>query len=74
MEVQFTPDLEARLTERAARQCLSPDELVRDMIARYFQEEDRFVAAVRRGEAALDSGQSLSHEQVGDRLKRFLEP
>jgi predicted transcriptional regulator len=39
---------------------------------RYFQEEDRFVEAVRRGEAALASGESLTHEQVGDRLRRFL--
>jgi hypothetical protein len=67
MEVQFTPEIEARLVERAARQCLSPDEAVRDMVTRYFQEEDRFVEAVQRGE-------SLIHEQVGDRLRRFFEP
>jgi predicted transcriptional regulator len=74
MEVQFTPDLEARLAERAARQCLSPDELVRDVVAKYLRDEDRFVEAVRRGEAALDRGEALTHEQVGDRLRRFLEP
>jgi len=74
MEVQFTPEIEARLAERAARQCLSPDEALRDVVMRYFQEEDRFVEAVRRGEAALASGESLTHEQVGYRLRRFLEP
>ena len=74
MEVQFPPDIEARLAERATRQCLSPDEAVRDVVTRYFQEEDRFVAAVQRGEAALNSGESLTHEQVGDRLRRFLQP
>jgi predicted transcriptional regulator len=74
MEVQFTPDIEVRLAERAARECLSPDEAVRDVVARYFEEEDRFVEAVRRGEAALACGESLTHEQVGDRLRRFLEP
>ena len=47
MEVQFTPDIEARLAERAARQCLGPDEAVRDVVTRYFQEEDRFVEAVQ---------------------------
>jgi predicted transcriptional regulator len=72
MEVQFSPDIEARLTERAKRQCLSPDEAVRDVVTRYFQEEDRFVEAVRRGEAALARGESLTHEQVGDRMRRFL--
>jgi predicted transcriptional regulator len=72
MEVQFTPEIEARLAERAARQCLSPDEALRDVVMRYFQEEDRFVEAVERGEAALARGEALTHEQVGDRLRRFL--
>ena len=74
MEVQFSPDLEARLAERAAQQCLSPDEVVRDVVTRYFHEQDRFVEAVKRGEAALDRGESLTHEQVGHRLRRFLQP
>jgi predicted transcriptional regulator len=74
MEVEFNPEIDARLAERAARECLSPDEVVRDVVTRYFLEEDRFIAAVQRGEAALDRGESLTHEQVGDRLRRFLEP
>jgi len=74
MEVEFNPEIGARLAERAARECLSPDEVVRDVVTRYFQEEDRFIAAVQRGEAALARGESLTHEQVGDRLRRFLEP
>lgn len=74
MEVQFTPEIEARLVERAARQCLSPDEAVRDVVTRYFKEEDRFIEAVRRGEAALDRGETLAHEEVGERLRRFLQP
>ncbi len=32
---------------------MNPDEVVRDVVARYFKEEDRFVEAVKRGEAAL---------------------
>jgi predicted transcriptional regulator len=72
MEVEFSPEIEARLAERAARQSLSPYETVRDVVTRYFQEEDRFIEAVRRGEAALASGESLTHEQVGERLRRFL--
>lgn len=74
MEVQFNSEINARLAERAAQQRLSPDELVRDVVERYFQEEDRFVEAVRRGEAALERGDYLTHEQVGDKLGRFLRP
>lgn len=74
MEVHFTPDVQARLKERAAKQGRDPDEVVQDVVARYFEEEDRFVAAVERGEAALERGEFLSHEQVGERLRRFLQP
>ncbi|HEV2326078.1 MAG TPA: hypothetical protein VGS10_19220 [Terracidiphilus sp.] len=73
MEVQFTPDIEARLAERAARQRLNPDEVVQDVVSRYFEEEDRYIEAIGRGQAALERGEYLTHEQVGKRLRRFLE-
>jgi predicted transcriptional regulator len=74
MEVHFNPELQARLTQRATQEGLNPDEVVQDVVARYFAEEDRFVEAVKRGEAALERGEFLTHEQVGDRLRRFLQP
>jgi len=73
MDVQFNPDLQARLTQRAAQQGVQPNEVVQDAVARYFEEEDRFVEAVKRGEAALERGESLTHEQAGERLRRFLQ-
>ena len=33
-------------------------------------EEDRFIEAVRRGEDALERGEYLTHEAVGERLRR----
>ena len=42
MEVHFTPEQEARLAESAAQQGRNPDELVRQVLARYFDEESRF--------------------------------
>jgi predicted transcriptional regulator len=74
MEVHFTPEQEARLAESAAQQGRNPDELVRQVLARYFDEESRFVDAVRRGEEALERGEYLTHEEVGRRLGRFLQP
>lgn len=73
MEVQFPPEIQARLAERAARQRLNPDEVVQDVVSRYFEEEDRYTEAVKRGEAALEGGDYLTHEQVGHKLRRFLE-
>lgn len=74
MEVHFDPDVQAKLTQRATQQGRNPDEVVQDVVARYFEEEDRFVEAVKRGEAALERGEFLTHEQMGDRLRRFLQP
>jgi predicted transcriptional regulator len=74
MEVHFTPEQEERLAQSAARQGRNPDELVRQVVARYFDEESRFIDAVKRGEEALQRGEHLTHEQVGQRLERFLQP
>lgn len=73
MEVHFPPELEAKLTHSAAQQGSNPDQLVQDVVSRYFEEETRFVEAVKRGEEALQRGEYLSHQQVGDRLQRFLQ-
>jgi predicted transcriptional regulator len=72
MEVQFKPGLQERLAQRAAQQGLGTDEVVQDVVERFFEEEDRFIQAVRRGEAALERGESLSHEEAGEKLARFL--
>jgi predicted transcriptional regulator len=72
MEVHFDPDLQARLTERASEAGRAPSDFVKDVVALYLEQEGRFVAAVKRGEAALERGESLTHEEVGKRLKRFL--
>jgi predicted transcriptional regulator len=72
MEVHFPPELEAKLAHSAAKQGRNPDELVRDVVTRYFEEEARFVEAVTRGEEALKCGEYFTHEQVGQRLGRFL--
>jgi DNA-directed RNA polymerase specialized sigma24 family protein len=53
MEMHFTPELEARLTHSAAQQGREADELVQDVLMRYFGQEARFAEAVKRGEAAL---------------------
>lgn len=73
MEVHFTPELEAKLTQSAAQKGRNPDELVQDVLAQYFEEEARFVEAVKRGEDALRRGEYLTHEQIGHRLQRLLQ-
>ncbi len=74
MEVRVTGELEAKLAHTAAQQGRQPDDLVQDVLTRYFEEEARFAEAVKRGEEALQRGESLTHQQVGRRLQRFLRP
>jgi predicted transcriptional regulator len=74
MEVHLPPELETKLTQRATQQGRPPADVVEEAVAQYFAEEERFIAAVQLGEAAIERGEVLTHEQVGDRLHRFLRP
>jgi plasmid stability protein len=49
----FGPELEARIRHSAARLGREPEELAREVLTRYFEEEARFVDAVRRGELVV---------------------
>jgi len=72
MEVHFAPEIEEKLAQSAAQQGRNPDELVQEVVARHFDEERRLIEAVNRGEAALEQGEYLTHDRVGQRLERFL--
>ena len=74
MEVHVTGDLEAKLTNSAARQGRNADELARDVLAQYFDEEERYIEAVKLGQESFDRGEYLTHEEVGQRFQRFLRP
>jgi predicted transcriptional regulator len=74
MEVHLTPELEARLAQTAQRLGRDPGDLPQAVLEQHFEEEGRFVEAVRRGEEALQRAESLTHEEVGRRLERFLRP
>ena len=75
MNIHITqPGLEAKLMQTAAQHGRHPDEFVQDVLAQYFDGEARFVAAVKRGDESLRRGKYLTHEEVGERLKRFLQP
>jgi predicted transcriptional regulator len=73
MEIHFTPEINAKLADSAARKGRNPDELVQDVLAEYLDEESRFIEAVKCGEDALQRGDYLTHEQVGQRLDRLLK-
>ncbi len=65
MELHVTGELEAQLAHSAAQQGRNPDDLVKDVLTRHFEEEARLITAVDRGEGALRRGEYLTHEDVG---------
>ena len=64
MEVRLTPEQQQQLAELASQRGRDADALAQEAISRYLAEEARFVEAVKLGEAALDRGEYLTHEQV----------
>jgi predicted transcriptional regulator len=71
MEVHLTPEQQHQLRELAAHRGRDADTLAQEAISRYLADEARFSKAVKLGEAALERGEYLTHEQVGQRLDRL---
>jgi predicted transcriptional regulator len=74
MEVHLTPEQHQQLAELASQRGRDADTLAREAITRYLEEEARFIEAVKLGEAALERGEHLPHEQVGERINRLFQP
>ncbi len=74
MEVHFTPEQEAQLSRVASNVGTDPEGLVKSAALRLLDEESRFIEAVKHGEAAFERGEYLTHDQMGERLRRFLQP
>jgi hypothetical protein len=64
MEVHFTPELESKLTNFAAQQGRNPDELVQDVLTRYFKEE------AASGAALVEAMQSSPYKDIDLEPKR----
>jgi predicted transcriptional regulator len=74
MEVHLHPEKEAQLAQIAAQRGLDADELVRQVLSCYLEDDRRFVEAVNIGLAAAAHGEFVEHEEVGRKLKEILRP
>jgi predicted transcriptional regulator len=72
MEVQLYPDLEAKLANLAERQGRDRAGLVIEAIERLVDYDSWFLFEVDKGLAEVESGQTLSHEEAGIRLNKYL--
>jgi len=64
MEVHFTPDQEARLSEIAVHAGVDPEHLVKDAALRLVDENARFRTAVREGVAEANRGELIDDDEI----------
>ena len=71
MEVNFTPELQAKLDRVAAENSSGADEYVQQLVERYLDHDAWFRQRVRKGLDQLDRGEFLTHEEVGARIEQM---
>ena len=72
MEVNLTPELQAKLDEVAAQQGRDAQSLVQEAVQRLVDYAQWFVREVEKGLAQIERGEVLEHEEVGARLEKLL--
>jgi predicted transcriptional regulator len=73
MMVRFTPEQEARLAQIASRAGTVPERLVTNVVARYLDEEARFLAAVEKGLGAAERGEFIEEDEMDARLEAMFK-
>jgi predicted transcriptional regulator len=72
MEVNLTPELQAKLDEVAAQQGRDAQSLVQEAVQRLVDYDQWFVREVEKGLAQIERGEVLEHEEAGARLEKLL--
>jgi predicted transcriptional regulator len=72
MELHFTPEEEAHLSQIAAQEGTDAERLVKDAALRLLEEDARFRAAVREGVAQAERGQFIDQEEMDALLEQML--
>ncbi len=65
MEVDLTPDLEAKLRRLAAEQGRDTRALMREALERFLDYDEWFAREVEKGLAAADRGELTEHAEIG---------
>jgi predicted transcriptional regulator len=72
MEVHFTPEQEARLSEMASQAGVDAEQLVKNAALRLLERDARFRAAVHQGIEQADRGEFISEAEMEARIDRML--
>jgi predicted transcriptional regulator len=72
MEVRFTPEQEAQLSQIASHAGTDTERSVKDAVVRLIEQDARFRAAVQEGVAQADRGEFIEEEEMDARIERML--
>jgi predicted transcriptional regulator len=72
MEVEFTPEQEARLVQIASVEGIAPTRLVQSAALLLIEDDERFRAAVRKGIDQADRGIFVDEAEMEVRISRML--
>ena len=72
MEISFAPELEAKLNRIASETGKGVSQVVQELVSSYLDHDQWFRQEVEKGLASLDSGKSVSHEEVRRQMERIL--
>ena len=72
MEVQFTPEQEAKLGQIASVEGVAPARLVQNAALLLIEDDERFRAGVRKGIEQADQGIFVEEAEMDARISRLL--
>jgi len=72
MEVHFTPEQVAKLSDIAEHDGVDTEQLVKDAALQLLEGDERFRAAVRKGLEQADRGEFIEEEKMDNRVKQML--
>ena len=73
MEVHFTPEQEAKLSEIANQAGTDAEHLVKIVALRLLERDARFRAAVQKGLEQADRGEFVAENEMEARIDRMLQ-
>ncbi len=73
MQLNLTPQQEAKLASIAEHEGKPVEQFLTDAALRLLHENDRFLLAVEKGIAAADRGEFIEEEEMDARVKRMLK-
>jgi predicted transcriptional regulator len=73
MQLDFTSDQIAKLSEIASHEGTNAEQLVKDAALRVMEDNDRYLAAVEEGIDQANRGSFVEHDAVRSRINRILQ-